>query len=95
MAEILKEGEHVTLQVDDGIYFPKEMSAAALAYQVVNNKTKVVEFEEVQLAAAWEAFQHFDKFLGEIYAEMSGERKAPSLALVGADEMPPNPDITH
>lgn len=74
---IIKEGKIVTLQVAPGIYFPKEMKDAANAYQIVNNRTGVIEFEEVQLAAAWEAFNHFDKFLSEVFDEIDGVEKSP------------------
>lgn len=84
---VLKEGVNATLQVAPGLYFPKEMGTAALAYQVINKKTGVVEFEEVQLGAAWEAFQHFDTIIGDIYDELEG-KKAPVLAVVGADALP-------
>jgi hypothetical protein len=90
---ILKEGTNVTLKVGKGLYFPREMLVDADAYQVVNNKTGVIEFEEVQLAGAWEAFQHFDKAIGEIWDEMEGNRPAPALEIVSA--MPSDPDIQH
>lgn len=70
---ILKDGTFIILQVAPGIYFPKEMGSAVNAYQLVNKKTGVVEFEEVQLGAAWEAFQHFEQVCGDIYNEMEGK----------------------
>lgn len=85
----LKIGTNVTLKVAPGVYFPEQVGVA-LAYQIVNNRTEVVEFEEVQLAAAWEAFSHFDKVIGDIYDEMEGRAK-PSLLVVGADALPDEP----
>lgn len=70
---VLKEGKNVTLRVGTGLYFPKEMGDSVQAYQLVNNKTGVVEFEEVQLAAVWEAFVHFEATLDEVYAEIEGK----------------------
>lgn len=84
---ILKEGTNVNLQVSDGLYFPKEMGEGVKAYQLVNRKTGVVEFEEVQLAAVWEAFQHFEAVLGEIYDEMDGKTK-PSIEIASAADLP-------
>jgi hypothetical protein len=90
---ILKEGTTVDLQVGKGLYFPKEMDVDAPAYQVINKKTGVVEFEEVQLAGAWEAFQHFDKAIREIYDEMEGKEPAPALVLVNS--MPDADDLLN
>ena len=90
---ILKEGTNVDLQVGKGLYFPREMLVDADAYQVVNKKTGVVEFEEVQLAGAWEAFQHFDKAIGEIYDEMEGKASTPALVL--ASSMPDPEDLIN
>jgi hypothetical protein len=87
----LKEGKFITLRVAPGLYFPKEMGDAVSAYQLVNNKTGVVEFEEVQLGAAWEAYQHFEQVVGEIYDEMEG-RTTPALEIVGSI---PNEPTTH
>lgn len=82
----LKVGTNVTLKVAPGVYFPEQVGEA-LAYQVVNNKTGVVEFEEVQLAAAWEAFTHFDTVIGDIYDEIAGKTK-PAIQLVSSDKSP-------
>lgn len=90
---ILKEGKFVDLIVGDGIYFPEAMPKGLKAYQLVNKQTGIVEFEEVQLAACWEAFGHFEAILQEVYDAIEG-KVGPALALVGADEMPPAP-TTH
>ena len=90
---VIKEGKHIDLIVGDGVYFPEPLSKGLRAYQLVNKKTGIVEFEEVQLAAAWEAFGHFDVMLGEVYDAIDGKLPTPSLALVGADEMPPEPTL--
>ena len=84
--QVLKDGTNVYLKVGKGVYFPEQVGNA-LAYQVVNKKTAVVEFEEVQLAAAWEAFAHFDKVIGAIYDEMEGKEK-PALEIVTANALP-------
>jgi hypothetical protein len=89
---VLKEGKHIDLIVAKGVYFPEPLSQGLMAYQLVNKKTGIVEFEEVQLAAAWEAFGHFDIMLGEVYDAIDG-KITPSLTLVGADEMPPEPTL--
>lgn len=91
---ILKEGKNVTLKVGEGIYFPDKMKASALAYQLVNNKTGVVEFEEVQLAACWEAFGHFEEALNAIYDEIEG-RTAPTLEIVPASALSDIEPTTH
>lgn len=80
---ILKEGRNVTLKVGEGLYFPKEMGEGVKAYQLINNKTGVIEFEEVQLAAVWEAFVHFEQTLDEVYAEIDG--KTPEEGVVGGE----------
>ncbi len=87
---ILKEGEIVDLVVGDGLYFPEAMPKGLKAYQLINKRTGIVEFEEVQLAAAWEAFTHFEIILKEVYDAIEGNT-GPQLTLVGADEMPPTP----
>lgn len=89
---ILKEGKNVDLVVGEGVYFPEPLGKGLKAYQLVNKKTGIVEFEEVQLAAAWEAFGHFDVMLQEVYDGIDGIT-SPTLALVGADEMPPEPTL--
>lgn len=83
---ILKTGENVTLQVGTGLYFPKEMGDGVKAYQLVNNKTGVVEFEEVQLAAVWEAYIHFEATLSEIYSEIENGVAVETLAEDGEAE---------
>lgn len=85
---VLKEGTNCNLIVAEGLYFPREMPKPALAYQIINTTTGVVEFEEVQLASAWEAFQHFDKHLSDIHAELRGEKKGPAIELVTSTGFP-------
>lgn len=94
-ALVLKEGTNCNLIVAPGIYFPREMAVPALAYQIINTVSGVIEFEEVQLASAWEAFQHFDKHLGDIHAEMRGEKKVPTIELVSSTgfPLPDDPDV--
>ena len=86
--QVVKDGENAALIVAPGVYFPREMPTPALAYQIINKVTGVIEFEEVQLASAWEAFQHFDKHLGDIHAEMRGEKKSPNIELISSTGFP-------
>ena len=90
----LKVGKSVTLQVGPGVYFPDQVGKA-LAYQIVNNKTQVVEFEEVQLAAAWEAFSHFDKVISDIYDEMDGKEKPVPLIVPSSESGPVSESRPH
>lgn len=89
---VLKEGKHITLRVAEGLYFPEGMQKGLKCYQIVNNRSGVVEFEEVQLAACWEAFEHFEALIGEVWDEIDGNT-APKLSIVSADEMPPTPTL--
>ncbi len=85
---LIKEGKYIDLIVGEGVYFPEPLGKGLRAYQLVNKKTGIVEFEEVQLAAAWEAFGHFDVMLGEVYDAIEGKTPASGLVLVGADDVP-------